>query len=134
MIEFKHLIFYYEHDLQFVAKNGKIYILDFLTKESVGCDFYGKVGAIKDIKPILRPLSDLFKTKENGKCMFDLYLLYNHSNIYFERAFISDLKEIVKENKLLLIPYSLILFLAKNHFDIFGLIESGLAIDKNTNE
>ena len=65
----------------------------------------------KGIKPILRPLSDL--TKEG--------FVYLHNYLT---------KEI--DNDISLLHYRDIQILLKNHFDVFGLIEKGLAIDINT--
>lgn len=67
------------------------------------------------IKLILRPLSDLNKT-------IDL-------SPYFHQC--SDMDGGIREN-IFSCPYSDFETLFKHHFDIFGLIDAGLAIDINT--
>lgn len=72
-----------------------------------------------DMRLILRPLSDLTKEIEhNGEKFVPSKLL----NFDF-----SDLSQFDYEY----IPYNLAAFLLEHHFDIFGLIENGLAIDIN---
>ena len=72
------------------------------------------------IKPILRPLSDL--TKE----IFDLSFSWKtNPNIYS----IATIKNRLITNNL---TYYDQLFLIELHFDVFGLIDQGLAIDINT--
>ena len=64
-------------------------------------------------KPILRPLEDLNKA------------IWQEINTVF------DFSEL-KDYDINFIPYSLFEFLIGNHFDVFDLIEKGLAIDINT--
>lgn len=130
-LELKHLAPYLPYDIK---------IMDIYT---------GKIGSIKDIldidgyntikikqsyedaehiwmfKPILRPLSDLF----NGNYEFILDEFSEHSLESFKIAFLSELKPINAFDK---VNYTIMQLLFENHFDIFGLIESNLAIDKNT--
>jgi len=81
---------------------------------------------VNNCKPILRPLSDLTKEIEvNGEKftpMIELdYQNTNNSWLFVVRALIEGE-----------VRYSRILKLLEWHFDIFGLIENGLAIDINT--
>ena len=64
------------------------------------------------IKPILRPLSDLTK----GYLMSISY-----------GTFINVRNDLEKGQ----VKYKNMVFLLEKHFDVFGLIEKGLAIDKN---
>ena len=66
-----------------------------------------------EMKPILRPMSDLRKYK-NGDFIFIIEEVEN-------------INEGVKELK-----YSTVTFLLSKHFDVFGLIDKEFAIDINT--
>jgi len=73
---------------------------------------------LNEVKPILHPLSDLTKEISEGKPK------------YFP---MSITMEYIKSNKDLLdLPYNEVNYLIRNHFDVFGLIKEGLAIDINT--
>jgi hypothetical protein len=79
----------------------------------------------KDFKPILRPLSDLTKEIEGENEISELHRLSSYSHEVFNK---------LVENKLdpYFLEYWIFEILIKNHFDIFGLIPAGLAIDINT--
>jgi len=82
---------------------------------------------ISEIKPILRPLSDLTKEIEvnGGKFVPIEYNAFKHSKediIEFQNKFIH-----YKAMK-----FGIIERFLEWHFDIYGLIENGLAIDINT--
>lgn len=87
----------------------------------------------EDVKPILRPLSDLTKEIEhNGED----FVPYEHhvfieamaANEYLE--YLCEARADLSEDRLL--PYSIVQLLLEWHFDVFGLIEKGLAIDKTS--
>jgi len=91
-------------------------------------------GDIQDFKPILRPLSDLTKycddlgfvpIEELNDCEYIKYYIFNNENKYFLLADIQDGYNILE-------PFSAKDRLLEWHFDIYGLIEQNLAIDKNT--
>lgn len=80
-----------------------------------------------NFKPILRPLSDL--TQED--LIDDLGTTISHLDwVTNERE--HWIKFYSREHWLNDIPYVIYNYLIKNHFDVFGLIEKGLAIDINT--
>lgn len=81
---------------------------------------------IKDIKPILRNLSDLTKEIEhNGEKFVPIdYFLGEDSDLVYNACLI--------HNDFSYLPYNLVQLLLEWHFDIFALIEKGLAIDINT--
>ena len=80
----------------------------------------------KDIKPILRPLSDLNKEiEETGNTYFDL-LYYE-----FDRNGQNGFDFMYLEHKPLEYPFYIVQKLLEWHFDVFGLIENGLAISIN---
>jgi hypothetical protein len=72
---------------------------------------------LRKIKPVLKPM----------------YELKEKINQYYSQLTNDDLERILKETKkwTRLQSYSYIRWLLKNHFDVFGLIDKGLAIDKN---
>jgi hypothetical protein len=105
------------------------------------------------IKPILRPLSDLTKEIEiNGDNFIPLFHFAKMqiANDELDRLYIEtdnktffncmyntggeddDLVVYFDSYNILLTPYERITELLKMHFDIFGLIDAGLAIDINT--
>ena len=69
-------------------------------------------------KPILRPLSDL-----NYRHWLDIFAIDDIDNI---------LSEFQSNDSLDCVEYYLVVILLTYHFDVFGLIETGLAIDINT--
>jgi hypothetical protein len=86
-------------------------------------------------KPILRPLSQLTEEIEHNGEMFEPLErlkcpeLGHVDYISNEREY--WIKKHEHQNWLDPIPYGLIQLLLKWHFDIYGLIELGLAIEKN---
>ncbi len=78
---------------------------------------------ISNVKPILHPLSEYKDCDE----------VFDEMSEYSEELFIDlFLGAITPLNKFDHINVSVYNALLKNHFDVFGLIESGLAIDINT--
>lgn len=77
-------------------------------------------------KPILRPLSDLTKEIEvNGEKFVPIEYFLGDDGDNILNAFNHNKNSDV-------IEYVLVLKLLEWHFDIYGLIEKGLAINKNT--
>ena len=66
-------------------------------------------------KPILRPLSDLTEKELRGQGFWHHidFLIYDKADTTH-------------------IPYNMVVYLLSNHFDVFKLIDNGLAIDINT--
>ncbi len=79
-------------------------------------------GTIESIKPILLPLSDL--TKEENSDIW-AYVLQDDS---YDLSTICEFKCDIS-NQLMYVVFDA---LVKCHFDVFGLIPKGLAINKNT--
>ncbi len=128
-IELKHLATYLPYSLKVQHESGLTMLMtcerkkgDFLSIESV-IQRYGK--------PILRPLSDLEKeVTHNGEKFVPI-------DWFEENYFTLDLHEqcqrLVSDNRWVNgCDYMLIDQLIEWHFDVFGLIENGLAIDINT--
>ena len=125
-LELKHIAPYLPYELTFLF-NGEIYPLDGLdvNMDAFNADF-GEVP-IDFIKPILRPISGL-----------NAFLNEIRKNTIIESweddwlDHISDFSFKIQEANILACPYTLIEILFLNHFDVFGLIEKGIAIDINT--
>ena len=96
--------------------------------------FYDTIESEKgfsEVKPILRPISDLdWKIKVE----FDKYdnkRIYDEEiiNLFCEE---NGIDELLGNIELSSIRYECVEYIFKNHYDFFGLIEKGLAIDTNT--
>ena len=127
-LKLKHLTVYLPYNIKAIHKNYKdekgflYYPLD-LTER-----FYSMPTAILiNFKPILKPLSQITKEiNQNGKTI-------NIDLISFKLLGGRFLSEVLKEGKLIdELPHGLVSVLYEYHFDVFGLIENGLAIDINT--
>jgi hypothetical protein len=123
------------------CKKGKFYI----GGDKIDIDSY------YDFKPLLRPLSDITKEIEhNGKTIYLLVLLAERNGIkldsfscisngqYITFEYTSQATRFVRtQNKILIYldcsqnPQYVNDFLLKWHFDIYGLIEAGLAVNLN---
>lgn len=128
-LELKYLAPYLTYGLRF--DNGRDYEKDYLlgirangynvpmAQGSRDSDYF----RFERIKPILRPLSDLTKEIEhNGERFVPCD--------FFVKSVENMLKNI--DVDLDCIPYNVIKKLFEWNFDVFGLIEKGLAIDINT--
>ena len=96
-----------------------------------GCWYFkatGGVYLIDECKPILRPLSDL--TKQRIDIIY-FGVIATDNDMYGTRDEFEDDLEIWLCD-MAHIPLCVYNFLIMNHFDVFGLIEKGLAIDINT--
>lgn len=138
-LELKHYVAYLLHDVQVLSdtyideKKGVHPIFKILNASNL-IDFFSGSK-----KLILLPLSDLRKTIEiNGKRFVPYKKLYNiGKNLSYSDHFISHYLDRFTRNLdldyiLSVTPYFIIQKLLEWHFDIFGLIKSGLAIDINT--
>ena len=85
-----------------------------------------------NVKPILRPLSDLFVEIKTNERFIPVLELKQIADTDYERDFIEKLEQIVKEKKIEYMPYTLLINLFEWHFDVFGLIKKKLAVDFNT--
>lgn len=144
-LEIKHLAPYLPYRLKIIGNtHGEIQVLSCVTETSVnieGRSFqYGMWADIFDIKPIFRPLNDLKDFKKridvgDGEGLFTPLnrLLFNS---YFNIDVMSDADKIEFVEILTDIEigasYDDISTLISWHFDVFGLIDKGLAIDINT--
>lgn len=133
-LELKHLAPYLPYGLTFKCTDtySGEYEISTITEMHLGNEIL-EVGAttfeFSDLgtailKPILRPLSDLFNE-------------YPLTNDYegWESEWIEHIWDFtgkIEEANILACPYNLMQDLLSKHFDVFGLIHTGLAIDVNT--
>lgn len=136
-IELKHLVPYLPYKVLGKSQLGTIFELcTYSNMSGSGVDKRTIDTFINDnYKLILRPLSDLVKEIDiNGEKFIPMDGLESDPEIeyfadggvpmkYFKKCEIWELK---------LLPYGIIENLFKWHFDVFELIEKGLAIDINT--
>tara|TARA_R110000772_G_scaffold203438_1_gene313619 strand:- start:1360 stop:1770 length:411 start_codon:yes stop_codon:yes gene_type:complete len=131
-LELKHIVVYLNHGLNVEIKYGqekRILTIDALFRNGIVVFHHSNERfnsnierEIKDIKPTLRPLSDLTKEEFNH--------VWEHETDFLSVELIVDLGY----EALLAQKFSHYFWesLYKNHIDIHGLIEQGLAIDINT--
>lgn len=134
----KELAPYLPYGLKIFSEDGNSY--DVITDIQIAHII--KHNRIGEVKPILRPLSDLTKEiKVNGEKFvpieyFELGDDYNESVDYGNGniKLIGLLKDMAKYNFIdsNYMPYYVVQKLFEWHFDVFGLIEKRLAIDINT--
>ena len=108
--------------IQYAKSNGYYFLNNELHITYEG----GSTGkSLKSCKLILKPLSDLLKFKE----LFDVVSTVKQFQISEKGFYSLNYSQFYDYKKL---PYEIVEVLTRNQFDIFGLIEKGLAIDANT--
>jgi hypothetical protein len=135
-LEKKHLLPYLAYDLKAIdVDNGSVRRVTLLhfsyDMKTVGHNHLLYEGLLlKKHKPILRPLSDLTNEEEGQLFGSRLNWLIEE---YSTRPIHSIFTQILENNQwVLCLEYFLFEHLLEWHFDVFGLIEKGLAIDINT--
>ena len=140
-LEIKHLSAYLSYRLKYIDKDsGKIE-----TMRSIGTEInlvdmgWGNAHELSEFKPILRPLSDLLD-KEN-EAIIDIYNKSWMSGGFMFETDENGIHLLSKEDESSICislekPQTNIYWvneiLLEHHYDLFGLIEKGLAIDKKT--
>lgn len=123
-LKLKHLVPYLPYGLKLKGNtNGNIIPeMNTLFIEKGVLHLRKRFGSVEkhQWKPILRPLSDL-----NTKPYFDIQAEIWNRTDYDKETNTIDISNI---------NYGIMLKLFEYHFDVFGLIEKGLAIDINTLE
>lgn len=143
-LELKHIAPYLPFDLMAVKINdGEIvstpFVIDGLTADNyVLPDELASSFYLDSIKPTLRPLSQLV----DGRYLFEVismqYVNINHADkcvikndgVYYGTTRLTSLNYMRPEAAQAL-PYYVVQYLLEHHFDVFGLIDKGLAIDIN---
>jgi hypothetical protein len=127
-LELKHLAPYLPYALRIKTKHG-FHTMETLNGWLVNGDheesysYEDHPNETLEFKPILRPLSDLSKDD------FGEYLIEELYTLDFEKQILRILEDIRWVNQC---DYLLIQLLIEKHYDVFGLMEKGLAIDINT--
>ena len=136
-LELKHLSCYLPYELKLsqpVLNRG------FRTRLMTSKNIIDTIERQNYIKPILRPLSDLFEViNHNGKefkpldfikdqCEEDYFIDTEFESYILDRR--GNLDYLIHAMNYL--PYGLLNKFIEWHFDVFGLIPKGLAINKNT--
>jgi len=133
-LELKHLAPYLPYKLNYFIdfEDGDVAVYEmigmFNDSGEIYLDRYETDLDSKNCKPILRPLSDLYNKKEYIEEIRDTQ--NNDTLLWGVNGFTGDLTVVLAYDKDL--TYHVLEYLFKNHFDVFGLIEQGLAIDINT--
>jgi hypothetical protein len=132
-LELKHLAPYLPYQLNCMAQGEGKQSFEFQGVSDVNWIDLHEIGRtvceqydIEDVFPILRPLSDLGKVIQHDGVEFIPYIEYNYIREFLEE--LSSLDHTYIEH----VQYKVIIVLLELHFDIFGLISKGLAIDINT--
>lgn len=106
-------------------------------------DYRFDFDSLSEIDIILRPLSDLtkeIKYKLSTYAFIDLFEIgdcdgcvfeFEHGNIKTIKA-LEDIAKYNSYSDINYLPYAVVNMMFEYHFDIFGLIDQGLAIDINT--
>ena len=149
-LKINHLAPYLPYRLRLFHEEYKAkHILDISIKEGI---YYSEMSAVTltamvngngYLKPILLPLSDLTKEINYGLSTYaftDLFEIGDCDGCVFEFEHgniktIKSLENISKYNSyhdINYLPNAVVNMMYEYHFDVFGLIERGLAIDKNT--
>lgn len=162
-LELKHLAPYLPYSLKWMFGNTLYYTAWMSTKNIsvINPKGYGELEKFryknipKDLKPILRPLSDLTEEIEhNGETFVPGLMLVDPDKKEWDKmkcefynsfpkipthnkwiqVYHSDLGQVISINpkNVSHLPYNVFYRLFEWHFDVFGLIEAGAAIDKNT--
>jgi len=122
-LELKHLAPYLPYDLTIMTN------WDIPEPYGLNCDNIGLAISEQD-KPILRPLSDLTKEIDyvgvGNKVVFAKTFFREHSQRLEKELKITNGSPFIE-----FLDYGIVEKMFKYHFDVFGLIEKGLAIDKN---
>lgn len=79
---------------------------------------------LEEIKPILSPLKDIYTHKYKPKYAKGMHVISEIIPMYY--------LEMIKIGQVKEIPYDWFELLLKEHFDVYGLINRGLAIDINS--
>lgn len=119
-LELKHYAAYLAHKLKYfdITQLPNVFVLDTETLDGVINDS----DHLGTIRFLLRPLSNLTKEEYSG--------IYNLLRVHIGKR---KLNTLINEGYGLIdLPYFIFENLSELHFDIFGLIEKGLAVDINT--
>ena len=132
-LELKHLAPYLPYGLMiYDGKYTKTIVINHMTYGQYDIGLGRLFNPNYDYKmglPILRPLIDILKEIEvNGK----KFIPINNVKGLFGWSYLWENRHIIDKINIYAINYSTLKHLFEWHFDVFGLIKEGLAIDINT--
>ena len=127
-LSLKEIVGYYPNKLQVLIKRKIVELIGLHGRSSISTQpqVHGfRYCSYKDFKPLLYPLSMLTQEIE-----------HNGEKVFFVKKYTEDIqKELIAcqtDNTFYeMLPFFVIEEMLEHHFDIFGLIERGLAIDKS---
>jgi hypothetical protein len=126
-LELKHLAPYLPYDVEVELKNEIVHNQIILDVDSL------RRNGLSYIKPILRPLSDLTKEidwRNDGKKILFEKLFFRENSLKLNKELrITNGKPISE-----FLTYGIVEKMLEHHFDVFGLIEKGLAIPMGEEE
>lgn len=127
-LELKHISPYLPYQLRCRFNTDDVYTIMGLINENVWLKEMTYAADLFECKPILRPMSDL---EDSSKNYLDLLNEVGQTIEYNGGSFFDG---VASFDDPCWLPYASFEFLLENHFDVFGLIDQGLAIDINTVE
>lgn len=126
-LELKHLAPYLPYGLEIWFKTSKRVKIHTMSANNIN----DVLHYTTNYKPILRPLSDLTKEIEhNGEKFVPIERIDKNNNLEILKC-LHD-QDFDFPNDTDLFPYWVVCSFIEYHFDVFGLIDKGLAIDINT--
>ena len=130
-LELKHLAPYLPYGLKVILKSTDNNTIPRIFSITL---LYSYSNDINDIKPILRPLTDLTEEIEVKGHSAGSFKTCTLDQLNGMMSMEDEFESIHKRSMVLTYPYEAIQLLLEYHFDVFGLIDKGLAIDINTLE
>ena len=135
-LELKHLAPYLPYNLHIWHENWKdIVMMDACGEVNETFSIMDVIEGVGESKPILKPLADLTKEIKHNEKKFvawDELINKSHSYGYEDQMFVNELRAIRRPKGYDDVPHWMYQDLIKWHFDVFHLIDNGLAIDINT--
>lgn len=131
MLTVNHLAPYLPYGLKLQTTNLDVVELETLSRTSINIKgrtwVYGSYCDIEDVKPILRPMSDLEEQIDHDG--YEFVPIEWLENRYDTLDIHEQAKRLIETiNWVNQCDYMLIMHLIEWHFDVFGLIDQGLAI------
>lgn len=125
-LELKHLAPYLPYGVKAKTKRSEFIVVGAHDYTIFGDNENGEMEEYyEDVKPILRPLSDLTKEIEHSGERFVSFEWISENLDYDEYSIDYYLNHTER------LPYEIVQKLFEWHFDLFGLIEKGLAVSYN---
>lgn len=155
-LELKHIAPYLPYNLMLYdeRQENKIDKMIGLFQDTIDFEYWSPIdfGRIENYKPILRPLSDLYKEIDGVVHIVELAKIADPNvnwtfkdSCYFpvdsnrrlfvfgkQNCFAIEYNKEIGRGYVFVDQFALFNYLFEHHFDVYGLIKAGLAIDVNT--